>query len=140
MTELSNKEISSTLDTLKMASAVAILLSSVFSFYYFAELSVLIRVLAVIFSVILSLIIFFSTQRGIIFWDFIQGSRVEMRKVVWPTKQETIQTTLTVFMFVLVLGIFFWLLDFLLLYITTSITSYGLYRYGTSMVCITSLF
>ena len=123
MTELSNKEISSTLDTLKMASAVAILLSSVFSFYYFAELSVLIRVLAVIFSVILSLLIFFSTQRGIIFWDFIQGSRVEMRKVVWPTKQETIQTTLTVFMFVLVLGIFFWLLDFLLLYITTSITS-----------------
>ncbi len=123
MTELSNKEISSTLDTLKMASAVAILLSSVFSFYYFAELSVLIRVLVVIFSVILSLVIFFSTQRGIIFWDFIQGSRVEMRKVVWPTKQETIQTTLTVFMFVLVLGIFFWLLDFLLLYITTSITS-----------------
>ena len=123
MTELSNKEISSTLDTLKMASAVAILLSSVFSFYYFAELSVLIRVLAVIFSVILSLIIFFSTQIGIIFWDFLQGSRVEMRKVVWPTKQETIQTTLTVFVFVLVLGIFFWLLDFLLLYITTSITS-----------------
>ncbi len=123
MTELSNKEISSTLDTLKMASAVAILLFSVFSFYYFAELSVLIRVLAVIFSVILSLIIFFSTQRGIIFWDFLQGSRVEMRKVVWPTKQETIQTTLTVFVFVLVLGIFFWLLDFLLLYITTSITS-----------------
>ena len=123
MTELSNKEISSTLDTLKMASAVAILLSSVFGFYYFAELSVLIRVLVVIFSVILSLMIFFSTQRGIIFWDFIQGSRVEMRKVVWPTKQETIQTTLTVFMFVLVLGIFFWLLDFLLLYITTSITS-----------------
>ena len=123
MTELSNKEISSTLDTLKMASAVVILLSSVFSFYYFAELSVLIRVLAVIFSVILSLIIFFSTQRGIIFWDFLQGSRVEMRKVVWPTKQETIQTTLTVFVFVLVLGIFFWLLDFLLLYITTSITS-----------------
>ena len=123
MTEVSNKEISSTLDTFKMASAVAILLSSVFSFYYFAELSVLIRVLAVIFSVILSLIIFFSTQRGIIFWDFLQGSRVEMRKVVWPTKQETIQTTLTVFVFVLVLGIFFWLLDFLLLYITTSITS-----------------
>ena len=123
MTELSNKEISSTLDTLKMASAVAILLSSVFSFYYFAELSVLIRVLAVIFAVILSLLIFFSTKRGIIFWDFLQGSRVEMRKVVWPTKQETIQTTLTVFMFVLVLGIFFWLLDFLLLYITTSITS-----------------
>ncbi len=118
-----SKEISSTLDTLKMATAVAILLMSIFSFYYFPELSVLIRVLVVIFSVVMSLLIFFKTQRGLIFWEFLQGSRVEMRKVVWPTKQETIQTTLTVFVFVLVLGIFFWLLDFLLLYITTSITS-----------------
>ncbi len=122
MTE-GSKEISSTLDTLKMATAVAILLMSIFSFYYFPELSVLIRVLVVIFSVVMSLLIFFKTQRGLIFWEFLQGSRVEMRKVVWPTKQETIQTTLTVFVFVLVLGIFFWLLDFLLLYITTSITS-----------------
>ncbi len=122
MTE-GSKEISSTLDTLKMATAVAILLMSIFSFYYFPELSVLIRVLIVIFSVVMSLLIFFKTQRGLIFWEFLQGSRVEMRKVVWPTKQETIKTTLTVFVFVLVLGIFFWLLDFLLLYITTSITS-----------------
>ena len=122
MTE-GSKEISSTLDTLKMATAVAILLMSIFSFYYFSELSVLIRVLVVLFSVVMSLLIFFKTQRGLIFWEFLQGSRVEMRKVVWPTKQETIQTTLTVFVFVLVLGIFFWLLDFLLLYITTSITS-----------------
>ncbi len=119
----SSKEISSGLDTLKMATAVAILLSSIFSFYYFSDLSVLIRALVVIFSVVLALLIFFKTQRGLIFWDFLQGSRVEMRKVVWPTKQETLQTTLTVFIFVLVLGIFFWLLDFLLLYITTSITS-----------------
>ena len=106
-----------------MIAAVAILVFSIFSFYYFSDLSVLIRVLAIIFSVVISLLIFFKTQRGLIFWDFLQGSRVEMRKVVWPTKQETIQTTLTVFVFVLVLGIFFWLLDFLLLYITTSITS-----------------
>ena len=122
MTE-SSKEISLGLDTFKMIAAVAILVFSIFSFYYFSDLSVLIRVLAIIFSVVISLLIFFKTQRGLIFWDFLQGSRVEMRKVVWPTKQETIQTTLTVFIFVLILGIFFWLLDFVLLYITTSITS-----------------
>tara|TARA_B100001750_G_scaffold46496_1_gene34720 strand:+ start:1380 stop:1760 length:381 start_codon:yes stop_codon:yes gene_type:complete len=119
----SSKEISLGLDTFKMIAAVAILVFSIFSFYYFTDLSVLIRVLAIIFSVVISLLIFFKTQRGLIFWDFLQGSRVEMRKVVWPTKQETIQTTLTVFIFVLILGIFFWLLDFVLLYITTSITS-----------------
>ena len=118
-----NREISTVVDTLKLMASVSILFASIVSFYYFSEISVLIRALVIIFSLVISLLIFFRTQRGIIFWDFLQGSRVEMRKVVWPTKQETIQTTLTVFIFVLILGIFFWLLDFILLYITTSITS-----------------
>jgi preprotein translocase subunit SecE len=118
-----NREISTVTDTLKLMASVSILIASIISFYYFSEISVLIRALAIIFSLVISLLIFFRTQRGIIFWEFLQGSRVEMRKVVWPTKQETIQTTLTVFIFVLILGIFFWLLDFVLLYITTSITS-----------------
>ena len=119
----SNREISTVVDTLKLMASVSILLASIVSFYYFSEISVLIRALVIIFSLVMSLFIFFRTQRGLIFWEFLQGSRVEMRKVVWPTKQETIQTTLTVFIFVLILGIFFWLLDFILLYITTSITS-----------------
>ena len=119
----SNRESSTVVDTLKLMASVSILFASIVSFYYFSEISVLIRALVIIFSLVISLLIFFRTQRGIIFWDFLQGSRVEMRKVVWPTKQETIQTTLTVFIFVLILGIFFWLLDFVLLYITTSITS-----------------
>ncbi len=118
-----NREISTVADTLKLMASASILFASIVSFYYFSEVSVLIRALVIIFSLVISLLIFFRTQRGIIFWDFLQGSRVEMRKVVWPTKQETIQTTLTVFIFVLILGIFFWLLDFILLYITTSITS-----------------
>ena len=118
-----NREISTVVDTLKLMASVSILFASIVAFYYFSEISVLIRALVIIFSLVISLLIFFRTQRGIIFWEFLQGSRVEMRKVVWPTKQETIQTTLTVFIFVLILGIFFWLLDFILLYITTSITS-----------------
>ena len=118
-----NREISTVADTLKLMTSVSILFASIVSFYYFSEVSVLIRALVIIFSLVISLLIFFRTQRGIIFWQFLQGSRVEMRKVVWPTKQETLQTTLTVFIFVLILGIFFWLLDFILLYITTSITS-----------------
>ena len=119
----SNREINTVVDTLKLMASVSILFASIVAFYYFSEISVLIRALVIISALVISLLIFFRTQRGIIFWDFLQGSRVEMRKVVWPTKQETIQTTLTVFIFVLILGIFFWLLDFVLLYITTSITS-----------------
>ncbi len=51
-------------------------------------------------------------------WKFIQGARVELRKVVWPTREETIQTTLVVLVFALIGGVFFWLLDLVLLFAT----------------------
>ena len=119
----SNKEINQGSEILKLMASLAILVGSIYVFYSYSDLSVLIRALLIIFSVIVATLIFFTTQRGNIFWGFLQGSRVEMRKVVWPTKQETLQTALTVFIFVLIIGIFFWMLDFLLLFITTSITS-----------------
>ena len=117
------QEQSSLLDTLKLLGSVLILLVGIVSYYYLIQLSILFRVLMVLASVVVSLIIFFQTQRGNVLWEFFQGSRVEIKKVIWPTKQETFQTTLTVFVFVLIMGIFFWLLDFLLLFLTNTITS-----------------
>ena len=111
------------LDTLKLLGSVLILLVGIVSYYYLIQISILFRVLMVLASVVVSLIIFFQTQRGKTLWEFFQGSRVEIKKVIWPTKQETFQTTLTVFVFVLIMGIFFWLLDFLLLFLTNTITS-----------------
>ena len=58
-----------------------------------------------------------STQ-GRRLWAFIQGTRVEIRKVVWPTKQETTQTALAVFVFTLIMALFFWALDSGLLWLT----------------------
>ena len=117
------QEQSSLLDTLKLLGSVLILLVGIVSYYYLIQISILFRVLMVLASVVISLVIFFQTQRGKTLWEFFQGSRVEIKKVIWPTKQETFQTTLTVFVFVLIMGIFFWLLDFLLLFVTTAITS-----------------
>ena len=114
---------SSLLDTVKLLGSVLILLVGIISYYYLIQISILFRVLMVLASVVVSLVIFFQTQRGKVLWEFFQGSRVEIKKVIWPTKQETFQTTLTVFVFVLIMGIFFWLLDFLLLFVTTAITS-----------------
>ena len=114
---------SSLLDTVKLLGSVLILLVGIISYYYLIQISILFRVLMVIASVVVSLIIFFQTQRGNVLWEFFQGSRVEIKKVIWPTKQETFQTTLMVFVFVLIMGIFFWLLDFLLLFVTSAITS-----------------
>ena len=55
----------------------------------------------------------------------MQGSRIELRKVVWPTRQETLQTTLVVFVAVFVMGIFFWLLDMILGSVTRALTGQG---------------
>jgi preprotein translocase subunit SecE len=63
-----------------------------------------------------------QSLQGRAFWHFVQGSRVELRKVVWPTRQESLQTTLVVFVAILVLGVFFWLLDMLLGYVTRVLT------------------
>ena len=114
---------SSFLDIVKLLGSVLVLLAGIVSYYYLVQVSILFRVLIVLASVIVSLVIFFQTEKGKTLWEFFQGSRIEIKKVVWPTKQETFQTTLTVFVFVLIMGIFFWLLDFLLLFLTTAITS-----------------
>jgi preprotein translocase subunit SecE len=58
-------------------------------------------------------------------WRFIQSSRGEIRKVVWPNRQETLQTTLTVMVFALLMGVFFWLLDLFLLWATRLVTGQG---------------
>jgi len=58
-------------------------------------------------------------------WKFIQGARVELNKVVWPTREETIQTTLVVLVVALFGGVFFWLLDLFLLFVTSRVTGQG---------------
>jgi preprotein translocase subunit SecE len=52
------------------------------------------------------------------FWQFAIASRVELRKVVWPEREETIKTTYVVFIFAIVMGVFFWGLDWVLTWLT----------------------
>ena len=66
-----------------------------------------------------------QSEPGREFWRFMQGARVELRKVVWPTKVETRQTTIAVIVFVVIMGVFFWALDLLLLWITRTLTGQG---------------
>ena len=119
MNDNTGQQQSSLLDTVKLLGSVLILLAGIVSY----QISILFRVLIILASVVISLVIFFQTLKGKTLWEFFQGSRVEIKKVIWPTRQETLQTTLTVFVFVLIMGIFFWVLDFLLLFLTNAITS-----------------
>jgi len=116
---------SSILDTVKLMLSVAVLIGGIVGYYYFEDESVLLRAAGIIVAVAVAVGIALATDRGRALWRFIQGSRVEVRKVIWPTRQETIQTTLTVFVFVLILAVFFWGLDFFLLWGTRLLTGQG---------------
>jgi preprotein translocase subunit SecE len=113
------------LETVKIALAAFLLVGGIVAFYNFEQQSLLIAVVAVLVSAGLAVAVFMWSERGQLLWKFIQGSRVELRKVVWPTRQETLQTTLTVMVFALILALFFWGLDFFLLWITKLLTGQG---------------
>jgi len=107
------------LDTIKLLIAAAALVGGLYAYYYYeAELAQAIRVLMVLGGTIAGIGIAMTSVQGRRLWHFIQGSRVEIRKVVWPTKQETTQTAIAVFVFTLVMMLFFWVLDSGLLWLT----------------------
>ena len=113
------------LETVKLLVTAAIVVAGIVAFYTFEEQSLLLSVVAVLASLAAAIALFMQTDRGRELWKFVQGSRVEIRKVIWPTRTEAIQTTITVFIFVLILGVFFWLLDKGLLWITRLLTGQG---------------
>lgn len=113
------------LDTVKLALSAAILVGGIAAFYFYEEQSLLVSVSVLLVAMALAVVAFMQTERGRTLWRFIQGSRVEIRKVIWPTRTEAMQTTLTVFVFALIMGIFFWGLDFFLLWITRLLTGQG---------------
>jgi preprotein translocase subunit SecE len=112
-------------DTAKLAFAIVVVLAGLVGYYYFADSPGLLRALGVVVALAVAGAIAFTSLQGRTLWKFIQGARVELNKVVWPTREETLQTTLVVLVVALFGGVFFWLLDLLLLWATTRITGQG---------------
>ena len=105
---------SSRMDTFKLGLALLIILAGLVGFYVYADFSLLYRVIALIASVGVSIAIAMQTAKGRQIWGYFHDAQIEVRKVVWPTKQETTQTTLGVIVVVIIVGILLWLFDMLL--------------------------
>ncbi len=102
------------LDTFKLMLAIAVLIFGIVGFYYYEAESQLYRVLGVVFAVMVAIAISSTTRLGQGLIGFAREARMEVRKVVWPTRQETVQTTFMVIVAVIIIGIFLWLIDMLL--------------------------
>ena len=115
----------SRLDTAKLSAAALLLIAGIYAFYFFAEYSALLRVLGLLVIVGGAAAIALQTQVGNQLWHFVGDARTEVRKVVWPTRQETLQTTFIVVVMVLILGIIMWLFDMVLMNVLRLLTGQG---------------
>jgi len=115
----------STLDTVKLVLAAAILIGGIAGFYLLDTYPLAVRWVIVLAALAGGIVVALQSTQGQAFWQFVQGSRVELRKVVWPTRQETLQTTLVVFVAVVIMAIFFWILDGILGAVTKALTGQG---------------
>ena len=113
------------MDAVLLALAALVVAASLVAYYYFDSTPVVVRALGILASLGVGAVLLYRTRLGQSVWQFIQGSRVEIRKVVWPSRDETVKGTLAVVAFIFVMGAFFWLLDLLLLFVTRMITGQG---------------
>jgi len=112
-------------DRIKLSFALVLLLGAVGGFYMFSDQSLLFRVLGILIVFGISVAIALQTVMGQSAWVFAKEARTEVRKVVWPTRKETSQTTLLILLAVIIIGIFLWLLDMLLLWGVQFLTGQG---------------
>jgi preprotein translocase subunit SecE len=116
---------SARLDMVWLTAAVVLLLGGLAVFYWLNTQPMPLRAAAVIAGVALAVGAFAMTSQGRFVWQFALSSRVELRKMVWPTVPDTRNTTLVVIVFVIVLGLFFWLVDWVLAFSTRHLLGTG---------------
>jgi|TARA_B100001146_G_scaffold175546_1_gene156777 preprotein translocase subunit SecE len=94
--------------------SLILLLAGIVMFYYFIDVRLFYRVLGLLSVLIISSLILYQTSFGKTVYGYVIDSKIELKKVSWPTKQETTQTALGVVVIVVIIGILLWLLDMLL--------------------------
>tara|TARA_X000000368_G_scaffold208240_1_gene164431 strand:- start:371 stop:742 length:372 start_codon:yes stop_codon:yes gene_type:complete len=101
-------------DLIKWILSSIIFLTGIFAFYYFDEYPLIYRVLGLLGILLIDFLILFNTEKVKALRIFTYDARVELKKVIWSTKAEVIQTTIIVFIVVIIMSVLLWLLDKLL--------------------------
>ena len=103
-------------DKIKLALAVLLVVAGVAGFYYLGDQALILRVASVLAGLVVAALVAWMTEPGRQFYVYAQEAVAETRKVVWPSRKETVQTTGMVLAFVLVMAIFLWIVDAVLVW------------------------
>ena len=125
MTEQVQQQGATALDAAKLVAGVLIVVAGLAAFYLLSAQPIWLRWIIVLAGIAAGALVSLQSFQGKTFRAFVQSSRIELRKVVWPNRQETIQVTIVVFVMVIVLSLFFWGLDSLLALLTRWLTGNG---------------
>jgi preprotein translocase subunit SecE len=101
----------SPLDRLKWLVVVAIVAGGIFGNWYYGTEPLLFRVLGLVALAALAVFVAGQTERGRSIWTLMKEARGEIRRVIWPKREETVQTTVIVLILVLIFALILWLLD-----------------------------
>jgi preprotein translocase subunit SecE len=113
------------MDKIKMTLAVALVIAGVWGYYHFSETAQVLRVLMVLGGLLAAAGVAWLTEPGKQLFAFGQEAWQEAGKVSWPTRKETIQTTLVVFGFVVIMALFLFAIDTSLAWMIKMITGRG---------------
>ena len=105
------QDVTSAVDRLKLALAIAIVVAGVVGYYMLAQQPMVLRILAIVGGLVLGGVVAWFSEPGRRFLAFGKESWNETKRVVWPTRKETWTMTLYVFLFVVVMALFLWLVD-----------------------------
>ena len=122
MAEVQTPEGASAKDNALMILSIVALLAGVVAFYWYEEDPLALRLAMVGSGVVVASGLAWVSWYGREFWQFAQAARVELRKVVWPEREDTWKTTLLVIVFASILGVFFWVLDLILTWLIRLLT------------------
>jgi preprotein translocase subunit SecE len=118
MAEVQTPAVASAKDSALLTLSVVVLLTGIVAFYWYDEQALPYRVLMVLAGLAAAAGLVWFSWYGREFRQFAVAARTELRKVVWPDREETIKTTYVVFIFTIVMGLFFWGLDWVLTWLT----------------------
>ena len=123
--ELENQSSSNSLDTAKMVLSLLVLVGSLVGYYIFQDVHPVVRVLGVVAGAAVAIFILYQTTVGRSWFNDRSLAKREVRQVVWLTRRETVQMTLSVFVVVIVMGILLWLVDMFFLWAVQLLTGQG---------------